>query len=351
MPGHRSFQRFFQKFNQAKNQEVFTNLYQWFFSNLAFDNFTLDFDSSVITRYGEQQGAKKGYNPRKRGRKSHHPLMAFVADCRMVANFWLRSGDSGNTNNFLSFLEDTLNKLHGKKVGLLRADSGFHSDEIMTYLEKKERPINYIIAAKFYMPIKRILASQRVWIKLGEGIEIAETTYQAIECGHPRRLVMVRQEINKRPKAVGRQLKLFEDDYLFKNYRYSCFMTNLTLPPKAVYDLYRGRADAENRIKEVKYDFGARSFNSKDFWATEATLNTVMIAYNIMSLFRQAVVGEKVQQFMKTLRYKVFAVGAYMVKDGNYKILKLSMAMKRREWFIGLWATSGMIVLPYEVQF
>jgi len=104
-------------------------------------------------------------------------------------------------------------------------------------------------------------------------------------------------------------------------------MTNMTLPAKAIYDLYLGRADSENRIKEVKYDFGAENLNSKDFWATEAMLNTVMIAYNFMSLFRQAVVGEKVQQFMKTLRYKVFAVGAYIVKDGNSKILKLSMAM------------------------
>lgn len=36
------------------------------------------FDSSVLTRYGEQEGAARGYNPSKPGRKSHHPLMAFV---------------------------------------------------------------------------------------------------------------------------------------------------------------------------------------------------------------------------------------------------------------------------------
>lgn len=350
MPGHRSFERFFKKFNQAKNQQIFTNLYQWFFSNLAFDNFTLDFDSTIITRYGNQEGAKKGYNPQKRGRNSHHPLMAFVSDCRMVANFWLRPGNSGTTNNFLNFLEDTLEKLQGKKIGLLRADSGFHSQEIMEYLENRFEPINYIIAAKFYTPIKLILANQSVWMKLGEGIEIAETTYQASEWANPRRLIMIRQEINKRPKAAGRQLRLFEDEYMYKNFRYSCFITNLSLPPKVIYDLYRGRADAENRIKEVKYDFGAENFNSNDFWATEAILNSVMIAYNLMSLFRQAVVGGKVQHYMKTLRYKVFAIGAYMIKDGNSKILKLSMAMKRREWFKGLWASSGMIALPYEIN-
>ncbi|MCS6933811.1 MAG: transposase, partial [Chitinophagales bacterium] len=46
MAGHKAFQRFFNKFNQAINQKVFTGLYRWFFKNLHFDNFTLDIDST-----------------------------------------------------------------------------------------------------------------------------------------------------------------------------------------------------------------------------------------------------------------------------------------------------------------
>jgi hypothetical protein len=218
----------------------------------------------------------------------------------------------------------------------------------MRYLEARPQPINYIIAAKFYLPLKRTIASHRRWIALDDGIEIGETVYHGEGWAEPRRIVMVRQEIKKRPEAAGRQLKLFEDEYLYKDYRFSCFVTNMTLPAKTIYDLYRGRADAENRIKELKYDFGSESFSCKNFWATEAMLNTIMIAYNIMSLFRQVVVGTKAQQFLKTLRYKVFAIGAYVVKDGNSKILKLSLAMKRREWFMGLWASSYMIALPYK---
>lgn len=48
--GHRAFMRYFEKFNQATNQEVFGQLYKWFFSNQHFDNFTLDFDSTIMTR-------------------------------------------------------------------------------------------------------------------------------------------------------------------------------------------------------------------------------------------------------------------------------------------------------------
>lgn len=55
MAGHRAFIRFFEKFDLAKNREVFTLFYQWFFDNLKFDNFTLNLDSSVITSCGSNR--------------------------------------------------------------------------------------------------------------------------------------------------------------------------------------------------------------------------------------------------------------------------------------------------------
>ena len=68
--------------------------------------------------------------------------------------------------------------------------------------------------------------------------------------------LVVRQQVEIRPKATGKQLKLFKDDGIIKNYRYSCFITNLGLSAQNVWTLYRGRADCENRIKELKQDFG-----------------------------------------------------------------------------------------------
>jgi len=349
MSEHKAIRRYLEKFNQGKNQEVFKNLYQWFFKSLKFDKYTLDCDSTVMTRYGEQEGASKGYNPKKKGRKSHNPLVAFVFESRMVSNFWLRDGKSHTANNFLGFLEDTMEKLEGKKIGLLRCDSGFYSREIFEYLEKEERKINYIIAARFHEVIKNKLAGERKWVRLGEGIEISETMYKAEEWKEERRLVMVRQDIRERPKACGKQLRLFADEELYKNYRYSCYITNLEMSAKMVYDLYRNRADAENRIKELKEDFGAESFVSRNFWSTEAALNLVMMAYNLMSLFRQGVLGSTIQEQLKTLRYKVFAIGGYMIKRGNVRILKLSLAMKRREWFDGLWSCTKIMSWPFVV--
>lgn len=121
MANFKAAMRLFRNFSQALNERVLGWLYGWLFRQLAVEEVTLDLDSTVMSRYGAQEGAYLGYNPAKPGRPSHHPLMAFVANTRMVANFWLRPGNTHTANNALAFLESTLSKLSGKRVRLLRA--------------------------------------------------------------------------------------------------------------------------------------------------------------------------------------------------------------------------------------
>ena len=347
MAGHRAFIRYFQKFSMEDNTNVFSNFYQWFFNNLTFNNFTLDLDSSVVTRYGDQQGAAVGYNVRKPGRNSHHPLLAFVADVEMVANFWLRSGDAHTANNFEAFLLQTLSHLQNKTIGLLRADTGFYSKKIFELLETCQQPISYVIACPMYVTIQRTIQSQKAWMKLDDGIEIAETMYQSPTWDKPRRLVMVRQKVSQRPKATGKVLRLFEDDEIINGYRYSCYITNLPLPPAEVWRLYRNRATCENRIKELKYDYALDKINQQSFDATETTLNFIMVAYNLMSLFKQVIVQDKVRPTLKTLRYSCLGIGSYIVKNGRERILKMSLNMKRRSWITKLWENSNTILSPF----
>jgi len=130
VPGQDAYKRYFSKFTQATNQSVIHHLFKWFFENIHLNYFTLDIDSIVITRYGQQESAKKGYNHNKRSRNSNHPIIAFVNDIRMVANFWLRSGNTSSANNFISFLEDSLSNLGNKTVGLICLYSGFYQKEM-----------------------------------------------------------------------------------------------------------------------------------------------------------------------------------------------------------------------------
>lgn len=86
MSSQSTYSRYFGKFNQRVITEVFPVLQDWFMNQFDINNITVDFDSTVITRHGEQEGSAKGYNPNKPGGNSHHPLMAFISQTRMVAN-------------------------------------------------------------------------------------------------------------------------------------------------------------------------------------------------------------------------------------------------------------------------
>lgn len=340
MPEHKAFQRYFGKFDMSSTYSVFSNLYRWFFDNLKFDNFTLDIDSSVITRYGEQEGAKKGYNKHKPGRKSQHPIIAFVSEIEMVANFWLRSGDAHTANNFKAFLEETLSFFGRKKIGLLRLDSGFYDKNIFDYLEQQDVAIDYIVAVPMYVSIQRKIAAQKTWLHIKEGIEIAEFEYKAQDWVKGRRMIVVRQKIAKHPKAVGKQLSLFEDDYELNGYRYTCYITTLKLSAADIWRLYRGRANCENRIKELKYDYGLDKMNQDGFDGTEACLLLMTIAYNFMSLFKQIIINEKVRNRLSTIRYKMLAIPAYIEQHSNKVIVKMALQMNRRAWIRKLWDKS-----------
>ncbi len=321
------------------NERVQAEAYRWFFGKIsALQRITLDVDSTVITRNGEQEGAARGYNPSRHGRPSHHPLLAFVAEARMVANFWLRPGNVHSANNILQFLESTLHHLDDKIVGLLRADSGFFDEAILTALEGKRIP--YIIAARLTRPLQRTIYQTTGWWALETGLELTECRYQAAGWRAPRRLIVVRQSV-KRKQAPGKTLALFADDPDIQGWRYGAFVTSLELPMVEVWRTYRGRADCENRIKELKADFGLDAFNLRDFWATEAALGFAMLAYNLMSLFRQAVLRSRVQHTLSTLHGLVLAIGASWHKGAGQNRLMLSVPRRKRAWFAGLWANAS----------
>lgn len=331
MPSQSTYSRFFGKFSQRRNNEVFPILQQWFFDQIGVDNLTVDFDSTVITRFGEQEGSAKGYNPNKRGRNSHHPLMAFVGQTRMVANAWLRPGNTAASSNCKEFMKETFHQaLKGKKVGLVRADSGFYTDELMSYLEQEQ--LNYIMAVRMYPNIKSDIWGLRNWIRLASGIELNEMHF-AHDGGKTRRYIVVKKRVDLRPNASGKEL--FED---LPGYRYSCYVTNMDLPLDQIWNVYNTRADCENRIKELKEDFGLENFCLKDFWATEASFRFIMVAYNLMSLFRHFALNHHNRATLKTLRVYCFALGAWTVNHANRKVLKISLPVKKRPWMDGIFS-------------
>jgi hypothetical protein len=169
-------------------------------------------------------------------------------------------------------------------------------------------------------------------LKIENDIEITEFEYQGEDWEKPRRMVAVRQETDIRPKATGKQPKLFEDDIEINGYRYSCCITSLKLSPADVWRLYRQRANCENRIKELKYDYSLDKMNQASFDGTEATLMLMTVAYNFLSLFKQLIIGGNVRNRLKTLRHKILAIPAIVEHSNDRTIVKMTLHMNRRAW-------------------
>lgn len=338
LPSQSTYSRFFHKFNIKRNNEIFPILQQKFLSQINVGSLTIDLDSTVITRYGEQEGAKKGYNPQKPGRNSHHPLIAFIDQTKMIANAWMRSGDTVALSNYHDFLNETFDVcLKDKKVGLVRADSGFYSDSFLSWFE--QRKLNYVVAVKFYENIKYTIGNITKWVKITKGLDVASLRFKP-DNGTERRYIIVRKLTEQYPKAGG---KLLFDE---PTYRYNAYVTNIELPVDQIYNIYNTRADCENRIKELKYDFGADNFCLSDFYATEASFRFIMLAYNIMALFKHEVLNSNMR--LSTLRSYCFALGSWITEHANQKVLKISLPQKRRAWMDGLFENVEQSQIPFK---
>ena len=85
----------------------------------------------------------------------------------------------------------------------------------------------------------------------------------------------------------GKTMSLFADDPDLQGWRYRAIATDFSLPAVEAWRVYRGRAHCENRIKELKMDFGLDSFALRELWATEAALGVTVVACKLMSVFRR----------------------------------------------------------------
>jgi hypothetical protein len=140
------------------------------------DGFSLDLDSTVFQRSGNQEGAKRGYNPSRPGRNSHHPLIAFLTEAlALMPAHW--------------------------KLRTVRADSGFFENALLTFLEARSIP--YIIVARLTQTVKRKAASLAIWTPIDENYAWARFTLQGWSA--PREFFAIRERIreNKTPSDDG----------------------------------------------------------------------------------------------------------------------------------------------------
>ncbi len=137
-PTDGTIRNLFKRFTQGMVVGMYEPLWAWQLERvpLRSEGYSLNLDSTVFERYGRQEGAQKGYNPKKPGRASHHPLLAVLGEAHCVLHGWLRSGNTRADSGVVEFLKEALAKLPSLGwVRMVRADAGFFDQALLAYLE------------------------------------------------------------------------------------------------------------------------------------------------------------------------------------------------------------------------
>src|SRR5260370_17401468 len=87
----------------------------------------MDTDPTVHTLYGRQMGARKGYNPKNKGKKSYQPILTFIAETHEYVGGELRNGDRPDGKQIARHLRSVIAALpNGIQKIFARADSRFY---------------------------------------------------------------------------------------------------------------------------------------------------------------------------------------------------------------------------------
>jgi hypothetical protein len=329
--------RFFQGFDsQAANLQCFGPLWRWCLDRLpsAKGGYTVDLDSTrLLHEDGHQEGVAVGYT--KKGLKPClHPLLAVVAEVRLVAQFWLRPGNAPCSGNAAAFFRELWQNLprHIRLRGV-RADAGFCVPELLALWE--ELRLDYVVVAQLNTPIQQLIKKGLQWTATEvEGTEVTELELQYKSWPHPRRLVLIRHEVREAEDTRAGK-KLLE----VPGYRFQALVTSLpraTHPALAVWRHYNGRADCENVIKELQEGFALPTLCLENFRATEAALSLATLTYNLSVLFQRHLGWQK-KVTIHSLRFWLFITAGVLSYPRGKATIKLAAPAKERHWWCRLW--------------
>ena len=287
---------------------------------------TLDMDSwALLHEDGHQQGVAVGYT--RHGLKPcHRPLIAALAESKLVANYWLRPGNTACVTGAAEFLRQTVTALPSHvRVGLVRGDAGFGDASVQDAAEGLG--LKFIFVARLTQKVQTLCRhDDTAWQKTEmAGLEVQEVALPRTG----RRLIVLRQQVTERPTAGGKTL------LEVPGYRFQALVTNLPASVDAleVWRRYKGRAEIENRIRELGEQFGIKRLCCQSFWATEALHHLAIAAYNLCVLLQRRL-GQLEKCELNTLRWRLFARAAVWSRARGKPTLRLAVrGVEARQWW------------------
>lgn len=289
------------------------------------EHFILDWDSTVQTRYGHQEGAAVGYNPHKRGRKSHHPLLAVIAGTRLCPYYRWRPGNTGSSSEWLEAMEEASGWI-GRLPWLNRGDVGFCSEQTMAWHEQVPNRPKYLFKLRLTKNLKRAIArlSEDDW----EGcpstglLQTAELDLKLSGWSRSRRVVVGRRLLGH---TGGENDGEF---WSYAKYEYEAYVTNLAqdyAQSWQLVELYRGRGDCENVFDELKNQWGFNGFCSRYKEVTETAARLLLVAYNAWNLFLRLVEPDRHVEARHGRRWFLF-ISPRRVKSSRQRTWKMAVS-------------------------
>lgn len=324
--GDDTFRRFFTEIDSDVGKRWLDGAFEILYSALP-TMFIIDWDSTVTTRYGEQEGVEIGYNPMKPGRGSHHPLIATVAGLRMCLTLSLRPGNSHTAEGMVEAMEDLLVRLPAdRRPYITRADIGFSGDPILRWFEVGTGKPYYLFKLKKSARVMEAVraVSDEKWKGAASfgAMQVTELSLQLTNWEKPRRIIIGRRLISRQtPEESGTLFGM-------SSYEYSAFVTNLAQGQYCdwqIVELYQHRADCENVFDELKNQWGLAGFCSQQQHITELAARFTVLSYNIWSLFVRFF-GGKAHKEAQTSRKEVLVFPAQLTESGRERVLQISVA-------------------------
>jgi hypothetical protein len=294
----------------------------------------IDIDDTVITLFGEQEGALNGYNPRYHGRPSYKLRVAFIAGSGELIHLQLNPGNTNGMRDLLSFVKEVEAMLPPEWIiEGIRADCGFADEAVMAYAE--ERGWQYIFKLPKKATVKKAIAyledHPAFWETLADEQEkITFATEDDRWAAADIRILLTNWEKARRCVIYreAHEMEQTNDDQLtmmLTTYSYQAIVTNSDLNPLSLLRSYNERANIENRIDELKEGYAVEQ-NSQHSMLRNLLFSWIKaIAYNVMVWFKQALMPQSLQRCeVQTIRRKVIRVPGNVVGSGRYQHIRLA---------------------------
>ena len=263
-------------------------------------DYVLDLDNTVKCLYGHQEGAEKGYNPRKPGRPSHNYQTFIVGRLRLILGVSVLPGRKHagrhGAEAALAFLRRLPRELWPR---FLRGDVSYGTSHIMDEAEAVKLP--YLFKLARTKRLKRLfehLCIRGEWHDAGDGWQGCFQTLKAAGWTHARRCLFLRRPVPPKdtpaaPAAPADQLLLptFADELLppdpdWRPWDFCVLVTDMPdLDPTALSQLYRDRGDCENVFDELKNQWGWCGFTTRDLARNRLAARFTAAVYNLWSLY------------------------------------------------------------------